>query len=82
MKSVILHRLATVTLGPRNIFVINDLKLARELFDREDLTARAHTDWLKLIKISNGKMRSELCTLLFIRLCLCMHHCTIPSAKL
>ena len=58
------HRLATVTLGPRNLFVINDLKLARELFDRDVLSGRAHTDWLKLIKMSNGKMRADLCTLL------------------
>ena len=57
--------MATVTLGPRNFFVINDLKLARELFDREEFNARAHSDWLKLMKISNGKIRADLCT--FIR---------------
>ena len=62
--SSIVIRLATVTLGPRNLFVINDLKLARELFDRDVLSGRAHTDWLKLIKMSNGKMRADLCTLL------------------
>ena len=54
--------MATVTLGPRNFFVINDLKLARELFAREDFNGRAHSEWLKLIKISNGKMREDLCT--------------------
>ena len=53
-----------MTLGPRNLFVINDLKLARELFDRDVLSGRAHPDWLKLIKMSNGKMRADLCTLL------------------
>ena len=51
------HRLATVTLGPRDIFVVNDLQLARELFDREDFSGRNVSDWLKLLKVLNGKVR-------------------------
>ena len=53
------HRLATVALGPRNLFVINDLKLARELFDKEELTKRDITDWAKHLFVLNGKIRQD-----------------------
>ena len=51
------HRLATVTLGPRNLFVINDLPLAKELFDREDFNGRNVSDFMKQVKVVNGKIR-------------------------
>ena len=51
------HRLATVTLGPRNLFVINDLQLAKELFDREDFNGRNVSDFMKQVKVVNGKIR-------------------------
>ena len=56
------HRLATVSLGPRNIFVINNLQLAKELFDREDFSGRKVTEWLKVIKVLNGKTRGIIAT--------------------
>ena len=56
------HRLATLSLGPRNTFVINDLKLARELFEREEFSNRSVTEWLKVFKIVNGKIRGILTT--------------------
>ena len=56
------HRLATVTLGPGNIFVINNLQLAKELFDREDFSGRQVTAWLKLFKVLNGKTRGIIST--------------------
>ena len=52
-----IHRLATVALGPRNLFVINDLKLAKELFDREELTKRDITEWTEHLFLLNGKIR-------------------------
>lgn len=51
------HTIATLTLGPRNIFVINDLKLAKELFEREALNKRDISDWEKVMKMMNGKIR-------------------------
>ena len=54
------HRLATVGLGPRNLFVINDLQLARELFDKEELAKRDITDWAKHLFMLNGKIAAIL----------------------
>ena len=51
------HRLATVALGPRNLFVINDLKLAKELLDKELFTERDITEWTKHLFMLNGKIR-------------------------
>ena len=51
------HTLATVSMGPRNIFVINDLKIAKELFDKEALNKRQLSDWEKVLKLVNGKIR-------------------------
>ena len=51
------HRLATVALGPRNLFVINDLKLAKELFDKDVFTKRDITEWTKHLFMLNGKIR-------------------------
>ena len=51
------HRLVTVALGPRNLFLINDLKLAKELFDKEELAKRDITDWAKHLFMLNGKIR-------------------------
>ena len=53
------HRLATVTLGPRNLFVINDLQLAKELFDREDFNGRNVSDFMKQVKVVNRKIRGR-----------------------
>ena len=35
-KAVTRHKLATVYLGPRKLFVINDYELAKDLFAREE----------------------------------------------
>ena len=51
------HRLATVSMGPRDIFVVNDLKIAKELFDKEALNKRQLSDWEKVLKLVNGKIR-------------------------
>ena len=51
------HRLATVSLGPQDVFVINDLKLAKELFEREALNKRDISEWEKVMKMMNGKIR-------------------------
>ena len=51
------HSLATVTMGPRDFFVINDLKLAKELFERDEFSGRSVNKWLQLMKVRNGKIR-------------------------
>ena len=56
------HKLATVTLGPRNVFLINDLKLAKSLFDREDFSGRESTEWDQVLKMMNGKLRGIIHT--------------------
>ena len=56
------HSLATVTLGPENIFVINDLKLARELFEKDEFSARHAPEWMKLLRSINGKLRGIVAT--------------------
>ena len=56
------HRLATVSLGPRNVFLINDLKLAKSLFDREDFSGRESTEWDQVLKVMNGKLRGIIHT--------------------
>merc|ERR1711936_1101296 len=56
------HRLATVSLGPKDVFVINDLKLAKELFDKDEFTARAITEWVEVFKRRKGKLRGILHT--------------------
>ena len=56
------HRLATLTLGPKNLFLINDLKLAKELFDREDFSGRDARDWDHVLKMMNGKLRGIIHT--------------------
>jgi len=38
------HPIATVHLGPKPTFIINDLKLAKELFDREEVSARTASE--------------------------------------
>ena len=53
------HRLTTVTLGPKNFFVINDLKLAKQLFDKEELARRDITEWAKYLFMLNGKIRQD-----------------------
>ena len=39
-KAVTRHKLATVYLGPRKLFVINDYELAKDLFSREEFSGR------------------------------------------
>ena len=56
------HRLATVSLGPKDVFVINDLKLAKELFDKDEFNKRAITEWVEVFKIRKGKLRGILAT--------------------
>ena len=56
------HRLATVTLGLENLFVINDLKLARELYDKDEFSGRDCPEWNKLLRKMNGKMRGIIAT--------------------
>jgi len=38
------HPIATVHLGPKPTFIINDLKLAKDLFDREELSSRTPSE--------------------------------------
>ena len=56
------HRLTTVALGPKNFFVINDLKLAKELFDKDEFSGRPIDDWTKLFKTENVAMRGIIFT--------------------
>ena len=56
------HRLATVSLGPQDVFVINDLKLAKELFDKDEFSGRPIDGWTKLFKTENGAMRGIIFT--------------------
>ena len=51
------HTLATVSMGPKNYFVINDLKLARELFEKEEFTGRPRDQWGEKFKVVKGVMR-------------------------
>ena len=56
------HRLATVSLGPQDVFVINDLKLAKELFDKDEFSGRPIDGWTKLFKTEKGAMRGIIFT--------------------
>ena len=49
------HRLATVGLGPKNIFVINDYELAKELFSKEEFSGRSPVPFSLAHKFFNGK---------------------------
>ena len=40
----------------------NDLKLAKELFDREDFSGRDARDWDHVLKMMNGKLRGIIHT--------------------
>ena len=51
------HNLATVSLGPKNLFVINDLKLAKELFEKDEFSGRPTNEWVDHRKLINGKLR-------------------------
>ena len=53
---------APVSLGPKDVFVINDLKLAKELFDKDEFNKRAITEWVEVFKIRKGKLRGILAT--------------------
>ena len=39
-KKVTAHKVTTVGIGPRNLFIINDLELAKELFTKEEYSGR------------------------------------------
>jgi len=47
--SVISHKIATVALGPMELFVINDFELAKDLFGRDEFTGRGSMSefWFK-----------------------------------
>ena len=49
------HKLATVMLGPKKIFVINDFKLAKELFGKEEFSGRGVSNFHLTHKSFNGK---------------------------
>ena len=53
---------APVSLGPKDVFVINDLKLAKELCDKDEFNKRAITEWVEVFKIRKGKLRGILAT--------------------
>ena len=56
------HRLATVGLGPSNVFVINDLQLGRELLEKAEFSGRPEDQWGRLFKAVGGVMRGIINT--------------------
>ena len=52
------HRLATVSVGPKNLFIINDFKLAKELFEKEEFSGRnSNVEWVEMFWVISGKIR-------------------------
>jgi len=54
-NSVTKHKLATVAIGPKNLFVINDFELAKELFGKEEFSGRGMSDYIRAQKGFDGK---------------------------
>ena len=44
-KSVTAHKIATVGLGSKNIFVINDYEVAKNLFSKEEFSGRGVSEF-------------------------------------
>jgi cytochrome P450 len=53
-KSVTRHKVATVGLGSKNIFVINDFELAKDLFSKEEFSGRGISEFFLLHKGFDG----------------------------
>ena len=61
-KAVIEHKLATVKIGPRYLFVINNYELAKDLFGREEFSGRHVNDFIKEHKAIGKKPRGIIIT--------------------
>lgn len=53
--SVTRHKLATVGFGPKNLFIINDFELTKELFNKEEFSGRSPQPFSVAHKFFNGK---------------------------
>ena len=54
-KTVTIHKLATVGIGPRNLYVINDFELAKKLFGKDEYSGRFISDFFLSHKGFDGK---------------------------
>jgi len=54
-QAVTKHRLATVYLGPRKLFIINDYELAKDLFAREEFSGRRVSEFQLAHRFFSGK---------------------------
>ena len=61
-QAVTKHKIATVGLGPRTIYVINDYELAKELLNKEELTGRHLGEFALAHRGFNGKRQGILMT--------------------
>ena len=61
-KDVTKHKLATVGIGPRDFFVINDFKLAKELFGKEEFSGRPASEFILTQKNFDGKAHGIIIT--------------------
>eukprot|EP00092_Neocalanus_flemingeri_P003772 GFUD01004058.1.p1 GENE.GFUD01004058.1~~GFUD01004058.1.p1 ORF type:complete len:486 (-),score=123.42 GFUD01004058.1:441-1898(-) len=61
-KSVTKHKLATVGIGPKNYFVINDFELAKELFSKEEFSGRNIGEFILSQKGYDGKSYGIIAT--------------------
>ena len=62
-KSVTSHKITTVALGSKKLFVINDFELAKDLFGRDEFTGRgSRSEFWSEHRGINGKIFGTICT--------------------
>merc|ERR1711892_36338 len=61
-KSITQNKLATVGIGPRSFFIINDFEMAKELFGKEEFSGRTLSEFVLTQKYLDGKRHGILVT--------------------
>jgi len=61
-KSITSYKLATVGIGPRNFFVINDFDLAKDLYSKEEFSGRVASPNVLALKGFEGKIHGIIGT--------------------